>query len=41
MEEILSTLDYPMRAKSIHNKPELKVRMTRNALFKKDIAEIE
>lgn len=41
MEETLSTLDYAMRAKSIRNKPEVNQRMSRNALLKEYIAEIE
>lgn len=41
MEETLSTLDYAIRAKSIRNKPEVNQRMTRNALLKEYIAEIE
>ncbi|KAF7976325.1 hypothetical protein HWV62_7048 [Athelia sp. TMB] len=41
MEETLSTLDYAMRAKSIRNKPELNQRMTRNALLKEYVVEIE
>jgi kinesin family protein 11 len=41
MEETLSTLDYAMHAKSIRNKPEINQRMTRNALLKDYIAEIE
>ncbi|EIN07350.1 kinesin-domain-containing protein [Punctularia strigosozonata HHB-11173 SS5] len=41
MEETLSTLDYAMRAKSIRNKPEVNQRMTRNALLKEYVAEIE
>ncbi|KAF8636454.1 hypothetical protein AX17_003270 [Amanita inopinata Kibby_2008] len=41
MEETLSTLDYALRAKSIRNKPELNQRMSRNALLKEYIAEIE
>ncbi|KAF5365630.1 hypothetical protein D9758_003326 [Tetrapyrgos nigripes] len=41
LEETLSTLDYAMRAKSIRNKPELNQRMTRNALLKEYVAEIE
>jgi kinesin family member 11 len=41
MEETLSTLDYAMRAKSIRNKPEINQRMTRNALLKEYVAEIE
>ncbi|KAI0035071.1 kinesin motor domain-containing protein, partial [Vararia minispora EC-137] len=41
MEETLSTLDYAIRAKSIRNKPEVNQRMTRNALLKEYIGEIE
>jgi kinesin family member 11 len=41
MEETLSTLDYALRAKSIWNKPEINQRMTRNALLKEYVAEIE
>lgn len=41
MEETLSTLDYAMRAKSIRNKPEVNQRMSRNALLKDYITEIE
>lgn len=41
MEETLSTLDYAMRAKSIRNKPEVNQRMTRNALLKEYVVEIE
>jgi hypothetical protein len=41
MEETLSTLDYALRAKSISNKPEVNQRMTRNALLKEYVAEIE
>lgn len=41
MEETLSTLDYALRAKSIRNKPELNQRMSRNALLRDYIAEIE
>lgn len=41
MEETLSTLDYAMRAKSIRNKPEVNQRMTRNALLKEYVGEIE
>ena len=40
MEEKLSTFDYPIRAKSIRNKPELKVRITQNALLKEYAAEV-
>ncbi|OSX65083.1 hypothetical protein POSPLADRAFT_1133699 [Postia placenta MAD-698-R-SB12] len=41
LEETLSTLDYAIRAKSIRNKPEVNQRMTRNALLKEYVAEIE
>lgn len=41
MEETLSTLDYAIRAKSIRNKPEINQRMTRNALLKEYVGEIE
>ena len=41
IEETLSTLDYAMRAKSIRNKPEVNQRMSRNALLKEYVAEIE
>ncbi|TDL27500.1 kinesin-domain-containing protein [Rickenella mellea] len=41
MEETLSTLDYASRAKSIRNKPEINQRMTRNALLKDYVAEID
>lgn len=41
MEETLSTLDYALRAKSIRNKPEVNQRMSRNALLKEYIGEIE
>jgi kinesin family protein 11 len=41
MEETLSTLDYALRAKSIRNKPEVNQRMTRNALIKEYVAEID
>jgi kinesin family member 11 len=41
MEETLSTLDYALRAKSIRNKPELNQRMSRNALLKDYVIEIE
>ncbi|TFY60095.1 hypothetical protein EVG20_g7553, partial [Dentipellis fragilis] len=40
-EETLSTLDYAMRAKSIRNRPEVNQRLTRNALLKEYIAEID
>lgn len=41
MEETISTLDYAIRAKSIRNKPEVNQRMSRNALLKEYIGEIE
>ncbi|KAF8274997.1 P-loop containing nucleoside triphosphate hydrolase protein [Lactarius quietus] len=41
MEETLSTLDYAIRAKSIRNRPEINQRMTRNALLKEYVTEIE
>jgi kinesin family protein 11 len=41
MEETLSTLEYALRAKSIRNKPEVNTRMTRNALLKEYVAEME
>ena len=41
MEETLSTLDYAIRAKSIRNKPEVNQRMSRNALLKEYIGEID
>jgi len=41
MEETLSTLDYAIRAKSIRNRPEVNQRMTRNALLKEYVTEIE
>lgn len=41
MEETLSTLDYAIRAKSIRNRPEVNQRLTRNALLKEYIAEID
>lgn len=41
LEETLSTLDYAIRAKSIRNKPEINQRMSRNALLKDYVAEIE
>ncbi|KAL0946870.1 hypothetical protein HGRIS_013036 [Hohenbuehelia grisea] len=41
IEETLSTLDYALRAKSIRNRPEVNQRMTRNALLKEYVAEIE
>jgi len=41
VEETLSTLDYALRAKSIRNKPEVNQRMTRNALLKEYVGEID
>ena len=41
MEETLSTLDYAIRAKSIRNRPEVNQRMSRNALIKEYVAELE
>lgn len=41
LEETLSTLDYALRAKSIRNKPEVNQRMTRAALIKEYVGEIE
>ncbi|KAF8522279.1 kinesin-domain-containing protein [Hysterangium stoloniferum] len=41
MEETLSTLEYALRAKSIRNKPEVNQRLTKNALMKEYVAEIE
>lgn len=41
MEETLSTLDYALRAKSIRNRPEMNQRMTRAALIKEYVNEIE
>lgn len=41
MEETLSTLDYAIRARSIRNRPEVNQRMTRNALLKEYVTEIE
>ncbi|PFH54335.1 hypothetical protein AMATHDRAFT_186247 [Amanita thiersii Skay4041] len=41
MEETMSTLDYALRAKSIRNKPEVNQRMSRNALLKEYLAEID
>ena len=41
MEETLSTLDYALRAKSIRNRPEINQRMSRNALIKEYVSEIE
>jgi len=41
LEETLSTLDYALKAKSIHNKPEVNQRMTRNSLIKEYVGEIE
>lgn len=41
LEETLSTLDYALRAKSIRNRPEVNQRMTRAALIKEYVHEIE
>ncbi|KAF8590615.1 kinesin-domain-containing protein [Ramaria rubella] len=41
MEETLSTLEYALRAKSIRNKPEVNQRLTKNALIKEYVGEIE
>lgn len=41
LEETLSTLDYALRAKSIKNRPELNQRMTRGALIKEYVTEID
>ncbi len=41
VEETLSTLEYAMSAKSIHNRPEMNQRMSRNALLKDYVTEIE
>ncbi|UZJ51410.1 hypothetical protein CBS101457_000730 [Exobasidium rhododendri] len=41
MEETLSTLDYALRAKSIRNRPEVNQQMTRAALIKEYVNEIE
>lgn len=41
VEETLSTLDYALRAKSIRNRPEVNQRMTRAALIKAYVNEIE
>ncbi|GJJ12126.1 hypothetical protein Clacol_006367 [Clathrus columnatus] len=41
LEETLSTLEYALRAKSIRNKPEINQRLTKNALLKEYISEIE
>ncbi|KIJ44067.1 hypothetical protein M422DRAFT_228691 [Sphaerobolus stellatus SS14] len=41
IEETLSTLEYALRAKSIRNKPEINQRLTKNALLKEYINEIE
>ncbi|KAJ1977310.1 Kinesin- motor protein, partial [Dimargaris verticillata] len=40
-EETLNTLDYAHRARNIKNKPEINQRMTKKALIKEYIAEIE
>jgi kinesin family member 11 len=41
VEETLSTLEYALRAKSIQNRPEVNQRMSRNALLKEYVTEIE
>ena len=41
LDETLSTLDYANRAKSIRNKPEVNQRMTKKALIREYVAEIE
>ncbi|KAH7107567.1 kinesin-domain-containing protein [Auriculariales sp. MPI-PUGE-AT-0066] len=41
IEETLSTLDYAINAKSIRNRPEVNQRMTKNALMKECVEEIE
>lgn len=41
LEETLSTLEYAHRAKNIRNKPEVNQRMTKRALIKEYINEIE
>ncbi len=41
MEETLSTLDYAIRAKTIRNKPEVNQRMTKGALIKEYVVELE
>lgn len=41
LEETLSTLEYALRAKSIRNKPEVNQRLTKNALLKEYVSEIE
>jgi kinesin family member 11 len=41
LEETLSTLEYALRAKSIRNKPEVNQRLTKNALIKEYVIEIE
>lgn len=41
LEETLSTLEYALRAKSIRNKPEINQRLTKNALLKEYVFEIE
>ncbi len=40
-EETISTLDYALRAKSIKNRPELNQKVTKNALLKEYLAEID
>ena len=41
VEETFSTLDYASRAKNIRNKPAINQRMTKKALLKEYMAEIE
>lgn len=41
LEETLSTLEYALCAKSIRNRPEVNQRLTKNALIKEYVAEIE
>ncbi len=41
MEETLSTLDYAIRAKTIRNKPEVNQKMTKGALIKEYVVELE
>lgn len=41
MEETLSTLDYAVRAKTIRNKPEVNQKMTKGALIREYVNEME
>ena len=41
LEETISTLDYAHRAKNIRNKPEVNQKMTKRALIKEYVIEIE